>query len=497
MKIIDANKAKTHLYNFDIAIIGAGIIGIFFAFLLRNSKYKIILIERGSKNFNSYKEKRTITKGVYHHASQSSKGFMLGGNSSLWGGQLSEFTKEDIKKNFWGLEYNKLKKLYNEVYKILKIKCNSRVHKNNKYKIGFYFTYFLKEPNLFKYFKEKLLNSKNILIISNLIAQELVFKGNVVKSLKCKNHKNNQIILNAKNFYFCLGTIENIRFFLTNKLLSKKNPLKRLRLIGHFFQDHLEIVFGRLFINSKKKFSQYFENMPSSNLVHQPKICNILKNKDQLSVFMGFISDTDTNKLARESKNNLKEFKYNLSFRTFVNLFDLRLLKYTFLYIIHYLRFKKIKLFFNKSVKATITSEQVSLFDSKITINNKKLKDGLNQAVLDWKVSGKEFQEIKIFIIQLISFFKKTGIGDLKIKKILNSHSAFISNMKDTNHPSGGLIISKKSKNGVCDQNFKVWGTSNLYVLGSALFPNSGRSNVTLTSMALALKLSKKILLNK
>jgi len=56
------------------------------------------------------------------------------------------------------------------------------------------------------------------------------------------------------------------------------------------------------------------------------------------------------------------------------------------------------------------------------------------------------------------------------------------------------LIISKTSKTGVCDENFKVWGTSNLYIAGSALFPNSGHSNVTLTAFALAIKLSRNLI---
>ena len=189
MKIINANKNFFNPDNVDIAIVGTGIIGIFFAFLLKKSKLKIILIDRGSNSLPS-KEKRTILNGINHSTSQSTKGFRLGGNSSLWGGQLSEFRKEDIKKNFWGLKYNQLKKLYNEVYKILHLKCNKKILVDKKFKIGFYFTYFLKEPNLYKYFKSKLFNYKNISIISNLVAQELVFKDKQVVSLKCKSNKN-------------------------------------------------------------------------------------------------------------------------------------------------------------------------------------------------------------------------------------------------------------------------------------------------------------------
>ena len=56
-----------------------------------------------------------------------------------------------------------------------------------------------------------------------------------------------------------MGTLENNRFFLNNKKI-KKNPLKKNKNIGKFFQDHLGIVVGQLKIESKEKFRKYFEN---------------------------------------------------------------------------------------------------------------------------------------------------------------------------------------------------------------------------------------------
>jgi hypothetical protein len=497
MKIIDANKEKIISYNFDIAIIGAGIIGVFLAFLLKKTKYKVILIDRGNKKFNYSKEVRTINKGTYHASSQTSKALMLGGKSSLWGGQLSEFRKEDIKKNFWGLQYNELKKLYNSLYKTFHLKCNNKILYNKKFKLGFYFTYFLKKPNLFQYFKTKILNSKNILIISNLVAQELVFENKKVKFLKCKNNKNNLINIKSKKFILCLGTIENIRFFLTNKALSRNNPLKKLKFIGHFFQDHLAITFGKLTIKSKAKFSNLFENRLMNDIIHQPKICNVLNNKNQLSMTASFICQSYENKLVYRAKKNLIDFKKNLNIKNFIRLLNFKYFKYVILYIFHYIVFKRIRLFFGNTIKMNIVSEQSPLSDSKITINNKKLKDGLNQAILNWKIDIKQLDQIKNFIKKLVLFINQSRIGQLEINKDILIYDKFIKNITDTNHASGGLKISKNSKKGVCDKNFKVWGTSNLFVAGSALFPNSGHSNVTLTAMALTLKLSKHILKKK
>ena len=97
MKIIDTKKTLKNLYNGDFVIIGSGIIGIFLTFLLKKTKFKIILIERGNNKKNSVTEKRTISRCLNHNASQSNQGFILGGNSKYWGGQLSEFREEAVK----------------------------------------------------------------------------------------------------------------------------------------------------------------------------------------------------------------------------------------------------------------------------------------------------------------------------------------------------------------------------------------------------------------
>ena len=75
----------------------------------------------------------------------------------------------------------------------------------------------------------------------------------------------------------------------------------------------------------------------------------------------------------------------------------------------------------------------------------------------------------------------------------MESFETFKQNLKDTNHPSGGLIISKDSHSGVCDSKFKVWNTKNVYINGSCVFPNSSYANTTLTILAITLKLGRNL----
>jgi choline dehydrogenase-like flavoprotein len=60
-------------------------------------------------------------------------------------------------------------------------------------------------------------------------------------------------------------------------------------------------------------------------------------------------------------------------------------------------------------------------------------------------------------------------------------------------HHIGGARMSVSPTEGVVDTDCRVHGVSNLYIVGSAVFPTSNCSHPTFTSMALALRLVAKL----
>jgi len=57
-------------------------------------------------------------------------------------------------------------------------------------------------------------------------------------------------------------------------------------------------------------------------------------------------------------------------------------------------------------------------------------------------------------------------------------------------HPSGATVMGTSRDNGVCDRNLKVFGTDNVYVASSSVFPHMGAYNPTLTIAALTMRLA-------
>ena len=214
---------KSLYHNADIAIFGGGIIGIFFAYLLSNSKYRVIVVDRGRKNLLYQDEKRTLLKGIKHNSSQLTNGFGLGGKSSLWGGQLSELNEYDLSKSFWGLKFKDLKKYYEKVYKILKINCNNRIKKNKKFKLNFFYTYFLKQPDFYKLFINKLRP------LRNKTNANFECYCDTLQSIICYKTFNNKIILDK--MYNKNGWTKKFLNLIKQKYFKKYNLRKNTKLI--------------------------------------------------------------------------------------------------------------------------------------------------------------------------------------------------------------------------------------------------------------------------
>jgi len=60
-------------------------------------------------------------------------------------------------------------------------------------------------------------------------------------------------------------------------------------------------------------------------------------------------------------------------------------------------------------------------------------------------------------------------------------------------HQVGTTRIAASAKDGVVDENLKVWGVENLYVCSSSVFPTSGQANPTFLLGAFAVRLAHQL----
>ena len=121
-----------------------------------------------------------------------------------------------------------------------------------------------------------------------------------------------------------------------------------------------------------------------------------------------------------------------------------------------------------KENKLTITTENLDVFGDPMLatdININQTRDAIYNSIIS----------------ELSSLFRPLGYRFTKL-----NNTGYTGQ-----HPSGSTRMSESADKGVVDKNLKVFGTKNLYVVGSSVFPTGGYANPTLTITALSIRLAE------
>jgi choline dehydrogenase-like flavoprotein len=134
--------------------------------------------------------------------------------------------------------------------------------------------------------------------------------------------------------------------------------------------------------------------------------------------------------------------------------------------------------------------EQEPHSTSNITLADTRDSLGLLRTRLDWRISNRELDSIRKYVAvaqqSLAPLARLTPDADL-----ISGNPAFLARCDDSNHHMGGMRMATSASDGVVDPNLLLFGTRNIYICSSAVFPSSGFSNPTHTLLALAVRLAE------
>lgn len=127
--------------------------------------------------------------------------------------------------------------------------------------------------------------------------------------------------------------------------------------------------------------------------------------------------------------------------------------------------------------------------DSRIKLSNKRDGLGLNRVQLEWEILGDDFRSGLAIFAALAQELSIRGLGrgqlyNLDPERLRHNGNAVA-------HHMGSTRMAASAADGVGDHNLRVFGSENLYVASSAVFPSFGYSNPTMTIVALAHRLAQ------
>jgi choline dehydrogenase-like flavoprotein len=159
--------------------------------------------------------------------------------------------------------------------------------------------------------------------------------------------------------------------------------------------------------------------------------------------------------------------------------------------VVRYVRDHRVLIPGSARISLGVQAEQIPLRRSRITVDaSQRDRFGIGKVCLEWAVDGREVEAVRDFAVRTRDALAAAKLAEVEIEPaVMNLEPELLRSFWDTNHPAGGCRMGASEKDGVVDRDLKVFGTTNLHIVGASVYPTSSSANVTLTALAFAARL--------
>lgn len=518
--IVDLHQAPPPDTVHDVAIVGGGTVALLLAVLLERQGQRVLVLESGGGSFETQAQELNAASviGRPHTGVALARGRALGGTSNLWGGQLTLFVPSDFEARPgvsdapWPVNYQDLLPWYETVAQELQLAGVLDENSPQAYKLfggqypdvpGFtlFLTRWLREPAMARQFGETLRNSPRLTVLlhAHVTGLNLSPEGDRIVSVRVAEPDGKLHHLGASRFVLANGTIEIARLLLASAAEQPRAPWAGNPWLGAGFQDHLELRGGRVHLLDKPRFLRNFQNIVLGGHKYQPKLRlndSTAADAPPLNVTGYFAFESSISEHLQHLKVMVKSLlRGGLPEQGLGALLrHIRGMGSAWLpMIVQYLRHHRIYNPADRGVWLVMHAEQLPRDDSRITLDPvRKDRFGMPLAALDWRIGGAaETKAMAAFMRQAAQSLQAMGLARVEIDPLLTAEDpAALDNATDTYHQCGGARMGHQPGDGVVDADLRVFGTTNLYVAGAAVFRTSSYANPTFTAMALTARLA-------
>lgn len=500
-------------------VIGAGAVGLVLAIALARRGEQVLVLESGGQGFEASAQalNEAEVTGRAHHGIAEGRARILGGTTTLWGGQLTRFQAIDLEPRpwlglpGWPIGRADLDQWYEQAARMLGLDADCRDDAEVWRRLRLapsdlspdylpILTRWLKEPNLAQLFGHEVRTSPNLTVAlhANCTGVDFAPSGTSVTAVRAAAPNGRRATVEAEEVILANGTIEAVRLMLA--LARAGAPWAGNPWLGCGFQDHLDVRAAKVHVLDKRRFDDLIQNIVWRGFKYMPKL--VATPTAQARGKMTNIAAS----IVGESALGAHLDKLKIAVRSMMNgtrpknlggllASVLGTARVWLPLALRYVRDNRVMQLADRGLHLTLHCEQVPLRESRIALSPSRCDAyGVPQAVLDWRVDGREVGAMKRFAEGLGAALEAKGLARLEIDpRLAAENPAFLDACVDTNHHCGGLRMGAGPADGVTDANLKVHGCDNLHVAGAATFPSSSFANPTFTAMALALRLADRL----
>ena len=518
--IIDLDEfAENPVLDADICIVGAGAAGICLATELAGSGRDVLVLESGGRVADEATRSlsRAEISGRPFAGAWHGRARVLGGATTLWGGQALPLTPIDFERRSWvehsgwPIAWDEMRPYYDRASAFLGVgdapwdaDLGALLHNGtvglDPDVVVYHLSKWSPEPDLARRYARQLERARatRILLHANVTGVELADGHRAVRQLHIRSLRGRAGVVRATDVVLCAGGLENPRLLLASNAQQPAGIGNGHDLVGRYLQDHPGARIGHLtghddrtaqalfnvFHRGRRKYS--IRCSASERLQRRSEILNV-----SIALMFRVESDAPYEALRRVYGAVRRRSLSGATARDLSTCFTGApgLARTAYSYLARGRSWTP-----DARTELFVSAEQAPDAESRVSLASEHDSLGMPRARIDWRVGHDTRRSVAIFGAALRDQFRKAGVGELVLDPWLEDDSdEWQERLADHYHHIGTTRMSDSPTRGVVDRKLRVHGLGNLWIASSSVFPTGGHSNPTLTMLALCLRLADQL----
>jgi choline dehydrogenase-like flavoprotein len=531
----------------EVAIVGAGAMGVALAIRLSGRIGRIVLIEAGGAQFNSndnlsfFKAERV--EDPRHAPTELYRRRMLGGTTSVWGGRCIPFDREDFEptpdRPGWPIEFTEVDAYVPDALEFLDagrsifsaaaalpghpVPLDRPLNDLDLGRVERY----SKPTDVWRKWRSHITRSSNVTVIQQAACTGVLTNaaGTRVAALEVRTPSQRRHKIVSETVVLACGGLETPRLLLASRSTRSHGLGNERDLVGRFYMTHLvssaenvgalrfalpgmarafdfnrttDGVYARrmILLSPDARRRERLPNIafrpsrpPVDNALHRDPVLSAMFLARRLLIPPEYARSL-TAKLGRVPTLQIwQEHGGNV-------VADIPgLVRFSGNWLARrVLASRKLPSVFlyrkDGRYPLEFNAEQMPNSDSRVMLGADADSLGMPRLVVQWRFRDTELDAICRAYRVLASAVAKSGLGEVQLDPELPD-SVRGALVPQGGHHIGTVRMSADASTGVVDTNAEVFGTRGLFVAGAAVLPTSGFANPTLTALALAFRLAE------
>ena len=481
----------------QVVVLGSGIAGAEVATHLARHGREVVLVESGRDQFDQSiqalndvnflgKRHRELDPDSYYHRYLPpelrgvSRVRQFGGTSNVWTGKWKYLQPSDfearpwVANSSWPIRFADLLEHYRsaakdygfgdleaEVMRPEIVTLRAKIATGGLKMTSFYWEQ--TPTRTVERFGEEMRRSKNLQVVLGATATELILDASCqrVTAIACRSLEGRELIVEGDTVVLAVGAFESARLLLASDRQLSGGIGNRHDLVGRFYTDHPKHHTGTL--RPGHLTQQY-----AHELQYAPKprfcVCFALDDPTQREhkllehvLYLKPIYEKPVERLRRTLWGRPACRDSNGPVATY---------------------------------RVKFVTEQVPHEGSRVKLGTEYDALGQRKLEVDWRFTDYDQRSMAKTLQLLTQRFAEVGLGTFEF----GDEPPSLETMTDAAHQMGTARMASRPEEGVVDTNCRVFGTENLYVASSAVFPTGPSYSPTFTILALARRLGQHLL---